>query len=65
MYTQSATSPVESPRRAPAHPTAEQRTREAGGPQDLALYSCPCGFAFAGDVSTHVACPECGSEQAW
>jgi rubrerythrin len=44
---------------------AEQRTREAGGPQDLAVYSCECGSVFAGDVSTHVACPKCGTDQAW
>ena len=43
----------------------EQRTREAGGPQDHALYACECGHAFADDVSTHVACPRCGVEQAW
>jgi rubrerythrin len=42
-----------------------QRTREAGGPQDLAVYACECGFTFAGDVSTHVACPKCGTDQAW
>ena len=43
----------------------EQRTREAGGPQDSALYSCDCGNVVAGDVSTHVACPKCGTDQAW
>ncbi len=43
----------------------EQRVREAGGPQDSALYPCDCGHVFAGDVSTHVACPRCGTEQAW
>ena len=45
--------------------TGEDRVREAGGPQDLALYRCGCGFAFADDVSTDVACPKCGTGQAW
>ena len=54
----------QTPRRAAAA-RGEQRTREAGGPQDTALYPCECGHAFAGDVSTHVACPRCGTEQAW
>ncbi len=44
---------------------AERRTRAAGGPQDQAHYRCGCGHAFAGKVSTHVACPRCGSDQAW
>lgn len=43
----------------------EQRARAAGGPQDHALYACHCGLLFAGAVSTHVACPECGADQAW
>ena len=34
-------------------------------PQDSAVYCCPCGHEFSGDVSTHVACPRCGTEQAW
>jgi hypothetical protein len=29
------------------------------------VYSCDCGFVFAGDVSTRVACPQCGTDQAW
>jgi rubrerythrin len=43
----------------------EARTRAAGGPQDHAYYACHCGFVFAGAVSTHVACPQCGTDQAW
>ena len=43
----------------------ERKTRAAGGPQDSALYRCSCGHAFAGNVSTHVACPRCGTDQAW
>jgi hypothetical protein len=53
-----------SPRRRQAA-RGEQRTREAGGPQDQALYACDCGYVFAGSVSTHVACPQCGTDQAW
>jgi hypothetical protein len=45
--------------------TGEDRVREAGGPQDHAFYRCGCGYAFAGAVSTNVACPHCGTEQAW
>lgn len=52
------------PRRG-ADRTCEDRVRDAGGPQDLAFYRCGCGYAFSGDVSTHVSCPSCGTEQAW
>ena len=45
--------------------TAEQRCREEGGPRDLAFYDCACGHGFSGAVSTHVACPHCGADQAW
>ena len=56
-----------------SHPTprqvvasrGEQRTRDAGGPQDSATYACECGHVFAEDVSTHVDCPRCGAGQAW
>jgi hypothetical protein len=44
------------------------RTRDArrgSGPEDRALYSCMCGFAFMAAVSTSVDCPHCGTEQAW
>ena len=34
-------------------------------PQDSAVYRCACGHEFACNVSTHVACPRCGTEQAW
>ncbi|HEY6396883.1 MAG TPA: hypothetical protein VIX82_05465 [Solirubrobacteraceae bacterium] len=36
-----------------------------GPPEDRALYSCGCGFVFQAAVSTSVACPHCGSGQAW
>jgi hypothetical protein len=43
----------------------ERRLRESGGPHDRAQYACTCGFVFQADVSTSVACPHCGSAQAW
>jgi hypothetical protein len=52
-------------RRAERSVRGERRTRAAGGPQDSALYRCSCGHAFAGRVTTHVACPRCGTDQAW
>jgi hypothetical protein len=45
--------------------TATRRRREAGAPQDQAVYSCSCGFVFEAQVSTSVGCPHCGSTQAW
>ena len=46
--------------------TAEtQDARRGGGPEDRALYSCMCGYAFTAAVSTSVDCPHCGTEQAW
>jgi hypothetical protein len=45
---------------------AETRdARRGGGPEDRALYSCMCGFAFKASVTTSVGCPHCGTEQAW
>jgi hypothetical protein len=41
------------------------RVRLAGGPIDNASYTCSCGFVFAASVSTTVACPHCGADQAW
>ena len=43
----------------------ERRARASGGPIDRAQYHCACGFAFQADVSTSVACPHCGTHQAW
>jgi len=51
------------PPRAEAPATAS--ARRAGGPQDRALYSCGCGYAFKATVSTSVGCPNCGTAQAW
>lgn len=57
--------PAHGAARTAAHPTAEQRVRDEGGPRDTALYRCTCGCAFDDAVSTRVACPRCGAEQAW
>jgi hypothetical protein len=46
-------------------PAPEARERAAGGPQDLAAYTCSCGYAFEAAVSTTVGCPHCGGTQAW
>ncbi len=43
----------------------EQRVRGAGGPRDVAHYTCECGYVFEATVSTSVACPHCGQGQAW
>ncbi len=47
------------------HRSPEQRVRQAGGPEDRALYSCACGYAFQAAVSTTVDCPHCGDQQSW
>jgi hypothetical protein len=44
---------------------AVARVRAAGGPLDEASYTCQCGYLFAAPVSTTVACPHCGTSQAW
>jgi len=44
---------------------SSRHRRDAGVPQDRALYSCDCGLVFHAAVSTSVGCPECGSTQAW
>ncbi len=41
------------------------RERDAGGPQDKALYVCRCGSAFQAVVTASVRCPHCGEPQAW
>ena len=46
------------------HPEV-RAARRAGGPEDHALYSCMCGYAFKASVTTSVGCPHCGTEQAW
>jgi hypothetical protein len=49
----------------PGADLAAQRVRAAGGPTDLAYYSCQCGYLFTAAVSTSVGCPHCGTTQAW
>lgn len=44
---------------------AVERARMAGGPLDTAVYTCGCGYLFDAPVSTTVACPHCGCDQAW
>jgi hypothetical protein len=43
----------------------QARAKRSGGPEDNALYSCSCGYAFKAPVSTSVGCPHCGTSQAW
>jgi hypothetical protein len=45
--------------------TPEARHREGAVPEDLASYSCTCGYVFEARVSTSVHCPHCGDTQAW
>jgi rubrerythrin len=53
------------PHRAAAAAPRPARRRRHEGPQDVALYTCACGFAWSGRVTTSVACPHCGTAQAW
>ena len=52
-------------RRTVVHRSSNEQARRAGGPQDRALYTCGCGYAFTAAVSTSVGCPHCGTSQAW
>jgi hypothetical protein len=56
---------VEPPRPRPALSVSQVRARRGGGPEDRALYSCECGFAWTGEVSASPSCPHCGTPQAW
>lgn len=49
----------------PSDSYAQARAKRSGGPEDLALYTCECGYAFKAEVTTSVGCPECGTRQAW
>lgn len=60
-----AAMPGVEPARLPESDLAVGRARSAGGPQDLASYTCGCGYCFSAPVSTTVACPHCGASQAW
>lgn len=53
------------PQRRQPSPRVSQRDRRVAGPQDKALYTCGCGYAFTAAVSTSVGCPHCGTQQAW
>jgi hypothetical protein len=53
------------PQAAALEPPETRAARRGGGPEDQALYSCLCGFAFKATVTTSVGCPHCGTEQAW
>jgi hypothetical protein len=44
---------------------AERRHRESVASEDTAHYACACGFQFQAPVTTSVACPHCGTSQAW
>jgi hypothetical protein len=57
--------PAAEPRATTPSPAEFAREREAGGPEDIACYRCSCGCIFQASVSTSVACPHCGSAQAW
>jgi hypothetical protein len=64
--------PTRAARAAPQQPAPDplespevRAARRAGGPEDRALYSCMCGYAFTAAVTTSVGCPHCGTEQAW
>jgi hypothetical protein len=50
---------------APGTSSGTDSARRAGGPEDRALYQCPCGTAFTATVSTSVGCPHCGDAQTW
>jgi hypothetical protein len=52
-------------RPAPTVSRALDRAKRSSGPEDTALYSCHCGYAFWAEVSTSVGCPHCGTHQAW
>jgi rubrerythrin len=51
--------------RRPSEAAETRDARRGGGPEDRALYSCMCGYAFKASVTTSVDCPHCGTEQAW
>ena len=44
---------------------AQARAKRSGGPEDVALYTCECGYVFKAAVTTSVGCPVCGAGQAW
>lgn len=57
--------PAPTPATIPDEHVDERRHRAAVNPEDHALYRCSCGYQFEADVSASVACPHCGTSQAW
>jgi len=55
--------PAAEPR--PSTSVSQVRARRGSGPEDRALYSCECGFAWTGEVTASPSCPHCGQPQAW
>jgi len=55
--------PAADPR--PSMSVSQVRARRGSGPEDRALYSCECGFAWTGEVTASPSCPHCGQPQAW
>ncbi len=56
--------PAPPPPPEPVHPD-ERRLRDAGGPDDRAVFTCGCGYLFEARVTASVGCPRCGEHQAW
>jgi hypothetical protein len=59
------TQPADAARAAGGCDPVADRVRAAGGPLDVAVYTCCCGYLFSAAVSTSVSCPHCGTDQAW
>lgn len=59
--------PVERPEVVVSPPAwaPEARARDAGGPEDNAVYTCCCGMVFSAPVSASVSCPVCAVAQDW
>jgi hypothetical protein len=60
-----ASPPADCESRPAAASAPQRRERDAGGPEDRALYVCRCGSAFQAIVTASVRCPHCGEPQAW
>jgi hypothetical protein len=57
--------PTAAPAPASPAPAGRPGPRRLDAPQDQALFTCTCGFAWTGAVTTSVGCPHCGTAQAW
>jgi hypothetical protein len=60
-----ATRRAPEPRPRPTLNVSQVRARRGSGPEDRALYSCECGFAWTGEVTASPCCAHCGTPQAW